>query len=107
MVHAVTDAADFDSKVEAAGSKLVVVDFHAVWCGPCKMIAPFLEELSTTMADKIVVLKVDVDECEELSTRFGISSMPTFVFLKNGAQVEKFSGANKDKLTSTINQHSA
>lgn len=50
---------DFDSKVEAAGNKLVVLDFHATWCGPCKMIAPFLEELSSSNAEKIVVLKVN------------------------------------------------
>ncbi|XP_037048665.1 thioredoxin-2-like [Bradysia coprophila] len=104
MVHAVTDSDDFNAKVEAAGNKLVVLDFHAVWCGPCKMIAPVLEELANSLADKIVVLKIDVDECEDLSTRFNISSMPTFVFLKNGEEVEKFSGANKEKLTDIINK---
>lgn len=53
----------------------------------------------------IFILQIDVDECEELSLRFDISSMPTFVFLKNGKQVEKFSGANKQKLTETIETH--
>lgn len=52
-----------------------------------------------------LILQIDVDECEELSTRFNISSMPTFVFLKNGQEVDKFSGANKDKLSDVINKH--
>lgn len=97
--------ADFEEQVKQAGDKLVVVDFFATWCGPCKVIAPKLAELAETYKDKIVVLKVDVDECEQLTERFQISSMPTFVFLKNGEQKDNFSGANAEKLEKYITQY--
>lgn len=92
--------------MKAAGNKLVVIDFMATWCGPCKMIAPKLEDISTTMCEKVVVLKVDVDECEDVALAYNISSMPTFVFVKNGVKVHQFSGANEATLRSTIDQHS-
>merc|ERR1719175_553114 len=71
MVHAVENKADFTSQLEAAGGKLVVVDFHATWCGPCKMIAPHLEEMDKTM-DDVVFLKVDVDECEDIAEEYHV-----------------------------------
>ncbi|CRK90568.1 CLUMA_CG004271, isoform A [Clunio marinus] len=99
--------ADFDSQLESAGELLVLVDFHATWCGPCKMIAPKLEEFANAYADKIVIVKVDVDDCEELAMRYNISSMPTFVFIKKGQQIDSFSGANAEKLEKYIIQHSS
>ncbi|XP_053693574.1 thioredoxin-2-like [Sabethes cyaneus] len=102
MVYVVKDAADFDSRLEAAGDKLVVVDFFATWCGPCKVIAPKLEEFQNKYADKIVVIKVDVDECEDLAAKYSISSMPTFLFIKDKSVLESFSGANAEKLESNI-----
>nr|CAD7458636.1 unnamed protein product [Timema tahoe] len=95
--------ADFDAKLAEAGDNLVVVDFFAVWCGPCKMIAPKLEEMAAEYPD-IVVLKVDVDECEDLVAIYEISSMPTFVFIKNKAKVESFSGSNAEKLKALVLQ---
>ncbi|CAH1717615.1 unnamed protein product [Chironomus riparius] len=107
MVYLVKDENDFNSQLEAAGDKLVVVDFFATWCGPCKMIAPKLEEFASKYSERIVVIKVDVDECEELAVKFNISSMPTFVFIKNSQKVDSFSGANSDKVEKTILQYSA
>lgn len=69
------------------------------------MIAPKLEEISVSMADNVVVLKVDVDDCEEIAQEYKISSMPTFVFVKNGQVVHQFSGANETTLRSTIAQY--
>ncbi|XP_058815830.1 thioredoxin-2 [Topomyia yanbarensis] len=105
MVYTVKDAADFTTRVEAAGDKLVVVDFFATWCGPCKVIAPKLEELQNKYADKIVVVKVDVDECEDLAAKYEISSMPTFLFMKNNTVLDTFSGANAEKLEQYIRKH--
>lgn len=98
------NAADLKSQLEKAGDNLVVVDFFATWCGPCKMIAPRLEELSKEM-ENVIFLKVDVDECEDIASEYEISSMPTFVFIKNSKVLETFSGANYDKLKSMIQKH--
>ena len=69
---------------------LVLVDFFATWCGPCRMLAPILEDLS--QETETPIYKVDVDECENLARRFGILSIPTMIFFKNGKQLEKITG---------------
>jgi len=104
MVHAVTDTDDFKNQVTAAGEKLVVVDFFATWCGPCKMIAPVLEELSKTLED-VVFLKVDVDDVEEVAAEYKITAMPTFIFLKKNEQVAELKGANVEKLKELVEAH--
>jgi thioredoxin 1 len=71
----------------------VVIDFFATWCGPCKRIAPFFEQLADEYVG-VTFLKVDVDESGELVNLFDISAMPTFVFLKNGQVVLKVEGAD-------------
>ncbi|KAL7648651.1 UNVERIFIED_CONTAM: hypothetical protein RMT77_000558 [Armadillidium vulgare] len=101
MVYTVKDEEDFDQQLEEAGSKLVVVDFYATWCGPCKTIAPKIEALSKEL-ENVVFLKVDVDDCEELSQRYKISCMPTFLFFRNKEKIDSFSGANEPKLRETI-----
>ncbi|CAL7944620.1 unnamed protein product [Xylocopa violacea] len=104
MVIQIQNADDLKSKLENAGNQLVVIDFFATWCGPCKMIAPKMEELAQEMTD-VVFLKVDVDECEDITSTYEITSMPTFVFIKSGKVLETFSGANYDRLKSTIQKH--
>lgn len=103
LVQHVESEADFDDRVKNAGSKIVLVDFFATWCGPCRTIAPVLEILAKKYESQVVVLKVDVDEQNELAmVRYDVSSMPTFVFLKNGESVERFSGADATKIEDTI-----
>ena len=70
----------------------VMVDFGATWCGPCRMIAPFMDQLSDEYAGKAKVAKVDVDECGNIAAQFGIRNVPTVLFFKNGAVVEKHVG---------------
>lgn len=103
-VHTVADMADFDSQLEKAGDKLVVVDFFATWCGPCRLIAPKVQEFSVSddFKDSVVFLKVDVDDIEELATKYNVRCMPTFLFFKNKSKIEEFSGANEDKLKELI-----
>ena len=67
--------------------KLVVIDFFATWCGPCKMISPKIEAMAGEMSN-VVFLKVDVDEAEDVAEEYNISAMPTFIFLKNGQKVK-------------------
>lgn len=75
-----------------SSDKLVLVDLYATWCGPCKALAPLLEEISEKYAEKIKVVKVNVDEEESLAVRFGVASIPTVIFFKNGQTVASFVG---------------
>ncbi|GBF98438.1 thioredoxin H-type [Raphidocelis subcapitata] len=89
--------AEWDAQLAAAGDKAVIVDFSAVWCGPCQMIGPVFVQLSEQYPD-LVFLKVDVDANADVAATCGISAMPTFQVWKNGAKVDEFVGAAKDKL---------
>merc|ERR1712107_48945 len=101
MVYLVADSDDFKAKLTGAGGKLVVVDFFATWCGPCKMIAPHLEEMDKTM-DDVVFLKVDVDDCEDIAAEYNITAMPTFIFIKSKAKVADLTGANVERLKEIV-----
>merc|ERR1712038_293208 len=83
MVKQCDSLAALKEELNAAGDKLVVVDFFATWCPPCKMIAPKLEEMSQSMAN-VVFLKVDVDQNDEASQHYRIEAMPTFLYFKSG-----------------------
>lgn len=74
--------AEFDQKL--ASEKLLLVDFWAPWCGPCKMLAPVIEELANEYLGKVTVAKVNTDECTDLAVRYGIQSIPTVILFKNG-----------------------
>ena len=67
----------------------VLVDFFATWCGPCKMLAPILEQVAEEMGDKVVIAKADIDECMELAQEYGIMSVPTMILFKEGAEVSR------------------
>ncbi|MCI5818629.1 MAG: thioredoxin [Prevotella sp.] len=81
------------------GDKPLVVDFWATWCGPCRAIAPIIEELANEYDGKIVVGKCDVEENDDLAMEFGIRNIPTILFIKDGVVVDKHVGAStKSKL---------
>ncbi|NP_001236031.1 uncharacterized protein LOC100306506 [Glycine max] len=84
--------------------KLIVVDFTASWCGPCRFIAPVLAEIARH-APQVIFLKVDVDEVRPVAEEYSIEAMPTFLFLKDGKIVDKVVGAKKEELQLTIAKH--
>ncbi|XP_013421276.1 thioredoxin-like protein 1 [Lingula anatina] len=92
---------DFQLELKNAGTKLVVVDFFATWCGPCRNIAPIVEQLAVKYPNA-VFLKVDVDVCQETAARNGISAMPTFIFFKSQAKIDSQKGADPAGLEEKI-----
>jgi thioredoxin 1 len=94
---ALTDAT-FDEHVKAADTP-VLVDFWAEWCGPCKMIAPFLDELATEMAGKVTVAKVNIDENPQTPRKYGVRGIPTMMLFKGGqVAATKIGALPKSKL---------
>jgi len=97
--------AQFQSKaVEAEG--LVLVDFSAPWCGPCRRMEPELEAVATELAGKITVLKVNVDESPEIATHYGVQGIPNLTFLKGGQVVDVAVGAMpRASILARVNKH--
>lgn len=104
------DEGSWDAEVMKAPG-LVMVDFWAVWCGPCQMVAPIVEELATEYSGKVRVLKLNTDENPEIAGRYQVMSIPTIMFFKDGKPVEKLIGARpkrqfKEMIDSLLAQHS-
>ena len=95
MAKAVTDAS-FEADV-LQSDKPVLVDFWAEWCGPCRMIAPLLEQIAKEHPGKVVVGKVNVDQEQALAAKYGIQSIPAFFIFKNGEIAEQFIGAQHSR----------
>jgi len=98
----IKDEKTFDEKI--AGDQLVIVDFFANWCGPCKRIAPEIEKLAQKHSSA-VFLKVNVDKLMLIAERYEIRAMPTFLFFKNGKKVDDVVGADINKVINAITVH--
>ncbi|TWI57032.1 thioredoxin [Halalkalibacter nanhaiisediminis] len=85
---------------------VVLADFWAPWCGPCKMIAPVLEELDSEMGDKVKIAKLDVDENQETAAKYSVMSIPTLLVFKDGEVVDQVVGFQpKEALAELLNKH--
>ena len=87
---------NFDQAINT--DKPVLVDFWAEWCGPCKMVGPIIEQISEEYKDKVVVGKLDVDNNDDTTSKYGIRNIPTILFIKNGEVVDKVVGAGAKSL---------
>jgi len=104
MAIEVTDAT-FD-EVVLKSDKPVMVDFWAAWCGPCRMVAPIMDQLTAEYADKAVIVKVDVDANQKFAAEYGVRNIPTVLVFKNGEVVEKQVGvAPKATYAQKIDAH--
>lgn len=94
----------FDSIIN--DSRPVIVDFHALWCSPCKMQSPILKEVATDLGERVRVIKIDVDSNNYIASRYNVQSVPTIIIFKNGKQVWRQSGVvSKNQLKSVLLQN--
>lgn len=94
----------FDSIIN--DSRLVIVDFHALWCSPCKMQSPILKEVAAELGERVRIIKIDVDDNNQIASRYSVQSVPTIIVFKNGKQVWRQSGVvSKSQLKSVLIQN--
>ncbi|MBJ9974612.1 thioredoxin TrxA [Pseudomonas sp. S75] len=104
LIKYVTDAT-FESEVLQAGVP-VLVDYWAEWCGPCKMIAPVLDDVATTYEGKLLVAKLNIDENQETPAKHGVRGIPTLMLFKNGnVEATKVGALSKSQLTAFLDAH--
>ncbi|KAG5647751.1 hypothetical protein DXG03_008474 [Asterophora parasitica] len=101
----IDSTSQLDGILNKSKDELTVIDFHATWCGPCHAIAPVFEALSKQYKG-VNFLKCDVDVGKDVASRYSVSAMPTFIFLKGGQKVDQVRGANRAALEDAVRRHS-
>lgn len=101
----IINTANFEEEVKNSALP-VVIDMFATWCGPCKMMAPLFDQLAKELEGKYKLVKINIDEERDIAVKYNVSSIPTFLFLKNGMMVAKETGyMSKDALAKKITDH--
>lgn len=105
MAGKLVEIGDKDFEQAVRSKKIVVVDFWAPWCGPCRRLNPILEELSTEMDGKVTFVKMNTDENPETPMRFGVMSIPTMIVFKDGQKVDQLIGAHpKENIVAVLSK---
>ncbi|KAF8634860.1 hypothetical protein AX15_000616 [Amanita polypyramis BW_CC] len=105
-IRHITSTQQLDAILSESKDRLTVIDFHATWCAPCHMIAPLYEALAKDYKD-VNFLKCDVDAARDVASRYSISAMPTFVFLKGSTKVDQVRGADKNGISNALRRHAS
>ncbi|CAI2343864.1 unnamed protein product [Caenorhabditis sp. 36 PRJEB53466] len=101
-----TDLSEFEHLVRQHPEKVIILDFFATWCGPCKAIAPLYKELAAEHKG-VIFCKVDVDEADDLASKYDVKLMPTFVFTKNGETIDTLEGGVEEELRRKVQKNVA
>lgn len=105
MSKIINDAQDFNEMINQ--DKLTLIDFFADWCGPCKMLAPVIDELTEEFGQKHNIAKVNTDDFNDIATEYNIRTIPTIIFFKNGKELDRLIGVfPKEEIIEKINQFS-
>lgn len=96
---------DFYNILKESQNRLLLIEFFANWCGPCQTLAEKLEQLAEAYNGKILVVKVDVDEFEDLALEYDVSAMPTFMLMKNQQKLEQFASSNQETLNKNLEKY--
>jgi len=106
-VHLINSNLAWQTRVNEAKTtrKVMAVDFFATWCAPCKMIAPVFVELSRKIGQQLLFAKVDIDEVPDVAAEYGVVSMPTFLFIRDGQEIDRIVGADRKELQRKCNQY--
>uniref|UniRef100_A0A0K0FJ27 Thioredoxin n=1 Tax=Strongyloides venezuelensis TaxID=75913 RepID=A0A0K0FJ27_STRVS len=103
-IRNITTKKELDKIFSNSKEALIVIDFYAAWCGPCKLVAPHFQKFSQKYTD-VVFIKVDIDDADELAELYEIKVMPTFYFIKNGVTITSLEGNCVDEIKATIENH--
>ncbi|KJV65640.1 MULTISPECIES: thioredoxin [Ehrlichia] len=105
MVEQIGDS-EFENKVISSNEDiLILVDFWAPWCGPCKTLEPQLEKLAQQYVDKVKIYKLNIEDNQDVAIRYGVSAVPTILMFKNGKKLSQVIGADVAKIINELNNH--
>ncbi|XP_061400104.1 thioredoxin-2-like [Musca vetustissima] len=96
---------DFENILKEAGDRLIMFEFFATWCGPCRILTTKLVDMANLYRDKLLIVKIDVDEFEDLAMEHNVTAMPTFLIMQNKKLLQQFSSSNADHLQETVEKY--
>lgn len=107
LIKNIENRQEFEDLLKSLSNKYIIVEFYAKWCGPCKMLVQKFQELAENYQDKLEVLKVDVDDLEELAIEYDVTTMPSFMIMKNGKKLEQYVGSKPEQFEGMVEKYLA